>query len=144
MATWDFGGGCACGVSKVCDCKHNKQSDGSVARPEEKKTYTMKDIADIRPTKSSNINYKYREKEILADLSAYLDRTYGEHYNQNDENVQCFDAWLSRSGATDTFVNTAMKYLWRYGKKNGNNKEDLMKTLHYVFMALYSDHYRRK
>lgn len=21
MATWDFGGGCPCGVSKVCDCK---------------------------------------------------------------------------------------------------------------------------
>ena len=21
MATWDFGGGCLCGVSKVCDCK---------------------------------------------------------------------------------------------------------------------------
>lgn len=38
MATWDFGGGCACGVEKVCDCGHNKQMNGSVARPEEKKS----------------------------------------------------------------------------------------------------------
>lgn len=38
MATWDFGGGCACGVEKVCDCVNNKQMDGSVARPQEKKS----------------------------------------------------------------------------------------------------------
>lgn len=24
MATWDFGGGCPCGVSKVCDCKSSE------------------------------------------------------------------------------------------------------------------------
>lgn len=31
MATWDFGGGCACGVSKYCDCAHGKQRDGTTA-----------------------------------------------------------------------------------------------------------------
>ena len=45
--------------------------------------------------------------------------------------------------ATPTFRNTAMKYLWRYGQKNGNNKKDLLKALHYIIFALYNDHYRK-
>ena len=34
-----------------------------------------------------------------------------------------------------------MKYLWRYGKKDGNNKKDLMKALHYIVLAMHVDHY---
>mgnify|MGYP001766222191 CR=1 FL=1 len=91
-----------------------------------------------------NINYKYKENKIVADLKNYLDRTYNQHYQtvDNDNNIQCFDAWIALGDATPTFRNTALKYLWRYGKKNGNNKDDLMKALHYIVMCLYNDHYK--
>jgi len=87
------------------------------------------------------ISYKYLEDRIIADFHAYIDKTYGQHY-QTENNVQCFDAWIALDDATPTFRNTALKYLWRYGKKNGNNKDDLMKVLHYTIMCLYNDHYK--
>ena len=88
-----------------------------------------------------NINYKYMENKIIQDFKEYIDGTYGEHYN-TDGNIQAFDAWIALGDSTPTFRNTALKYLWRYGKKNGSNKDDLMKTLHYVLMCLYVDHYK--
>lgn len=90
---------------------------------------------------SPMISYKYAEDKILADLKKHLDKTYTEHY-ATDNNIECFDAWIALGDSTPTFRNTALKYLWRYGKKNGNNKQDLMKALHYIFMCLYVDHYK--
>jgi hypothetical protein len=93
------------------------------------------------PVSQEKISYKYAEGQIIADFHAYIDKTYGQHY-QTENNVQCFDAWIALDDATPTFRNTAIKYLWRYGKKGGNNKDDLMKVLHYTIMCLYNDHYK--
>ena len=90
------------------------------------------------------ISYKYAEDKILEDLKQYLDKTYGQHYKSEEAAIECFDAWIALGDATPTFRNTALKYLWRYGKKNGNNKDDLMKVLHYTFMMLYNDFYKEK
>lgn len=90
----------------------------------------------------SPIKYKYSENEIISDLSKYIDRTYTEHYKAEDE-VECFDAWIALGTASGTFRDTALKYLWRYGKKGGNNKDDLMKALHYVTLLLYNEHYKK-
>ena len=89
--------------------------------------------------------WKYNEGKIVNDLWDYLQSTYGEHYTTDDEeSIQCFDAWIAMGDATPTFRNTAIKYLWRYGKKNGNNKKDLMKALHYIVLCLHNDHYKGK
>ena len=91
---------------------------------------------------SKNISYKYAEDKIISDFQAYIDKTYGEHYKSDDQSIECFDAWIALGDSMPTFRNTALKYLWRYGKKNGSNKADLMKTLHYTLMCLYVDHYK--
>lgn len=89
-----------------------------------------------------NIEYKYSEDLILEALELYVNRTYGEHYKAEDK-VECFDAWIALGTASGTFRDTAMKYLWRYGKKNGNNKDDLMKALHYIMLLLHNDFYKK-
>ena len=48
--------------------------------------------------------------------------------------------------ATPTFRNTAMKYLWRLGKK-GNEKDqikDVIKAIHYCFFILYMLEHKNK
>ena len=90
--------------------------------------------------------FKYSEDKILADLRDYVDSTYADnsHYlTDSNDDIQCLDVWLAREAATQTFVNTAIKYLWRYGRKEGNNKKDLMKALHYIMFALHNDHYKK-
>ncbi len=91
------------------------------------------------------IEYKYAEDQILLDLEAYINKTYGEHYKTSDK-IECFDAWFALGNATTTFRDTAIKYLWRAGKKGSSEdqKKDLMKALHYVMLTLYSEHYRNK
>ena len=89
--------------------------------------------------------YKYAENQIIADFKAYIDRTYGEHYKVSN-NIECFDAWIALGTASSTFRDTAIKYLWRVGKKGTleDQKKDLMKAMHYVLLCLYNDHYCNK
>jgi hypothetical protein len=88
------------------------------------------------------INYKYAEDKIVRDFKEYLDKTYGEHYN-TDGNIQAFDAWIALGDSSSSFRDTAIKYLWRYGKKDGLNKKDILKVMHYCVMMLYVDHYKK-
>ena len=102
----------------------------------------------MKSTQQSQLNefkYKYNENLILAELAEYLDSTYSEHYKttqpDDQQSIECFDAWIALGDSTPTFRNTALKYLWRYGKKKGKNKDDLMKALHYIIMMINVDHY---
>lgn len=91
----------------------------------------------------NTIDYKYSEDKIIEDFKTYINKTYGQHYMTEEQNIECFDVWLALGDSMPTFRNTAIKYLWRYGKKHGSNKDDLMKVLHYTLMMLYVDHYKK-
>ena len=111
--------------------------------PEPEVTFTFEDKY-IPTREGANFMYKFDEGQIIADFKDYIDATYSQHYKTEEDSIECFDAWIALGDSTATFRNTALKYLWRYGKKNGNNKADLMKALHYVMMCLYVDHYKGK
>ena len=123
---------------KPDDFENTMLEDG-IGKPYQTITVTASNTIDLNAPK-----YKYAEGQIISDLKAYIDKTYNQHYKTNEDAVECFDAWIALGDSTPTFRNTALKYLWRYGKKNGNNKADLMKALHYVLMCLYVDHYKGK
>jgi len=97
-------------------------------------------VSHARP--SNEPYWKYSEDEILSDFREYLASTYGEHYKSDSKDIECFDAWIALGDSTPTFRNTALKYLWRYGSKEGNNKKDLLKALHYIVLMLHVDHYK--
>jgi Protein of unknwon function (DUF3310) len=92
------------------------------------------------PTNSTP-NYKYNEQEILQEIADHIKSTYGQHY-QGQENIQCFDAWIALGDSEKTFRDNILSYLWRYGKKNGKNRDDLLKAAHYIMMMLHVDFYR--
>lgn len=119
-------------------CVNNNCKDCNCNNKEEHNT----ELINNSYIKQNNISYKYAEDRIISDFKSYIDSTYGEHYMTEDQSLECFDAWIALGDSTPTFRNTALKYLWRYGKKNGSNKKDLLKTLHYVLMCLYVDHYK--
>ena len=117
---------------------------GTVASPSPSKIEVNGEVLDNSISQYRPIKYRFSEDKILADLKAYYDKTYSSHYSNEEDNIQCVDAWIAMGDASPTFRNTAMKYLWRYGKKNGNNKSDLMKALHYIIFVLHNDHYKNK
>jgi len=78
--------------------------------------------------------YKYDEDKIISDLKDYIDNTYDEHYSQNKFQATEF---IMDSGHGEGFcIGNIMKYAQRYGKKNGKDRKDLMKVVHYGIMAL--------
>ena len=88
------------------------------------------------------IDYKYSEELILKEIKEYVDATYGEHYSQNKFQATEF---IMDSGHGEGFcIGNIMKYAQRYGKKDGHNRKDLMKVLHYAIMAIHNHDLTRK
>lgn len=78
-----------------------------------------------------------RDEEIILDeVKDYIAKTYGQHY-ASDGKIQTIDIWETLGIAEDVCRGTAIKYLMRYGKKNGKNKADLLKAMHYVVLMIY-------
>ena len=88
---------------------------------------------------------KYHENEILEDIKAYVSSTYNGHYTGNKHefrNVQTIDLMASRDLASDFCQANILKYGSRYGSKDGKNKKDLLKVIHYAMLLLHFDeHY---
>jgi len=81
-------------------------------------------------------NYKYSEDRLLEELRIYIDDTYDGHYSQNQFQATEF---IMDSGHGDGFcIGNIIKYAQRYGKKDGYNRKDLLKVLHYGIMALHN------
>jgi len=85
--------------------------------------------------KESDMEYKYNEANLIAELQEYVDSTYNQHYSQNKYQATEF---IIDAGHGEGFcLGNVMKYTQRYGKKEGKNRADLLKVLHYALIALH-------
>jgi len=109
---------------------------------------TSSDNVVLNPPISKNNLWKYNEDQILKDVSEYVTSTYGSHYcgqNQEYRNIQTIDLMAAKDLAQDFCQANILKYGSRYGAKNGRNKSDLLKVIHYAMLLLHFDgHYTRK
>ena len=79
--------------------------------------------------------FKYEEDEILEEVKKYIAGTYSEHYG--DQNIQIQDVF-DQMGISEAFTRgAAMKYLFRFGKKDGKNRKDLLKCIHYCCLLYH-------
>ena len=89
--------------------------------------------------------FKYHEKEILNDIQEYVSGTYKGHYTGTKHEfrkVQTIDLMAARDIAAQFCQANILKYGSRYGSKDGRNKTDLMKVIHYAMLLLHFDgHY---
>jgi len=89
--------------------------------------------------------FKYHEEEILNDIREYVSGTYQGHYTGKSHefrNVQTIDLMASKELASGFCQANILKYGSRYGNKDGRNKKDLMKVIHYAMLLLHFDeHY---
>ena len=82
------------------------------------------------------IDYKYNEDNILKELQEYIDKTYDQHYSH--KNFQATEFVIDSGHGEGFCIGNIMKYAQRYGKKNGKDRKDLLKVIHYGIMALYN------
>ena len=82
-----------------------------------------------------SIQYKYNEDNLVLEIVNYINKTYQQHYSQNKFQATEF---IIDSGHGEGFcIGNILKYAQRYGKKNGYNRKDLLKVVHYAIMALH-------
>ena len=94
-----------------------------------------------------NHQYKYHEEEILKDIEEYVSRTYNGHYTGSKHefrNVQTIDLMAARDIASGFCQANILKYGSRYGSKNGKDKKDLLKVIHYAMLLLHFDNHYGK
>ena len=103
-----------------------------------------KEIMEKREPKR-NHQYKYHETEIINDIEDYVSGTYNGHYTGKEHefrNVQTIDLMAARDIAPQFCQANILKYGSRYGSKDGRNKKDLLKVIHYAMLLLHFDgHY---
>lgn len=100
----------------------------------------------LRPEEfESDLNlpdYKFKEDVILDDVLKYIDKTYSSHYAKSQK--QTTEIVIDQGHGTGFCMGNILKYAQRYGKKDGHNKNDLMKVIHYAIIQLSQDHYRER
>jgi hypothetical protein len=104
-----------------------------------KDDYNPNPTSSVIHEQSSNdtkIDYKYNEDKFLEEMAKFIDSTYSSHYSGS---IQPVEFIMSNSTTLDYLKGNAVKYLYRYGKKDGNNIKDLFKACHFIMMmAKYS------
>ena len=81
------------------------------------------------------VKYKYNEDNTLDELREYIDSTYDEHYSKNK--FQATEFIIDGGHGEGFCIGNILKYAQRYGKKDGKNRRDLLKVIHYGIIALY-------
>ena len=80
-------------------------------------------------------NFKFSEQETLWELEKYIKETYKQHYAKSK--FQATEFIVDSGHGMGFSLGNILKYAQRYGKKNGYDKNDLMKVLHYGIIALH-------
>jgi len=79
--------------------------------------------------------FQYNEDDTLTEVLEYIVGTYSEHYG--DQNIQIQDVFSQMNIAEEFTKGAAMKYLFRFGKKEGKNRKDLLKCIHYCCLLYH-------
>ena len=84
---------------------------------------------------AKKIKYKYDENDDILELLKYVNSTYEQHYSKNK--FQATEFIIDGGHGEGFCIGNIMKYAQRYGNKNGYNRQDLLKVIHYALIMLH-------
>ena len=86
-------------------------------------------------SKKQQVNFKFNEGALIQELLDYVSETYGSHYSKSK--FQSTEFIIDCGHGMGFTLGNVLKYAQRYGKKEGYNRKDLLKILHYAIIALH-------
>ena len=81
--------------------------------------------------------WKYEEDLTMKEVRDYLSGTYKAHYTSQESKTQTLDLIEGIGDAEPFCRSNAIKYLSRFGKKNGKSKLDILKAIHYCILLYH-------
>ncbi|WJZ48383.1 nucleotide kinase [Synechococcus phage DSL-LC02] len=94
-------------------------------------------VLNLKMTENQNNFWKYEEDKTLKEIEQYLSSTYHSHYTSEQSKTQTLDLIQSIGDAEAFTRSNAIKYLSRFGKKNGKSKLDILKAIHYCILLYH-------
>mgnify|MGYP001349094805 CR=1 FL=1 len=100
--------------------------------------YTKKEVI-VSPKKEEPVPHfwKFEEDLTLKEVREYLSGTYKSHYTSKESKTQTLDLIESIGDAEAFTRSNAIKYLSRFGKKEGKSKLDILKAIHYCILLYH-------
>lgn len=80
------------------------------------------------------MKYNFDEDVYLKELVQYINGTYNAHYSGK---YQATDMIIDAGHGEGFCLGSIMKYAKRYGKKNGRDRRDILKIIHYGIIMLH-------
>lgn len=124
--------------------EYNFDENGPVAAGQVYPSYYGEDtisfdleIPDLPTTNNNNKRWKYNEDVILKEVRDYLGMTYRSHYTSKESKTQTLDLIEGIGDAEPFCRSNAIKYLSRFGKKDGKSKQDILKAIHYCILLYH-------
>ena len=77
--------------------------------------------------------FQFNEGELLDELRDYIENTYKQHYAKG---IQVVEFIISNGETPDFLKGNVLKYIIRYGRKNGHDRKDILKAIHYAILLL--------
>ena len=101
-----------------------------------RQAFVKMNVAKDQTTKNYKpIDYRYNEFALISELEDYVNSTYQEHYSKNK--FQATEFIIDGGHGEGFCLGNILKYTQRYGNKEGKNRKDLLKVLHYALIALH-------
>ena len=95
-------------------------------------------VPELPKTPENNNGFwKYHEDLILKEIREYLGGTYKSHYASLGSKTQTLYLIEGIGDAEPFCISNAIKYLSRFGKKNGKSKQDILKAIHYCILLYH-------
>jgi hypothetical protein len=125
--------------------KDDFRSDEDLNPKEQFKQYETTLLSPTRGVKPGPLNvvasgkkfkFTFEEDKYLAEIDHYIRSTYEAHYSTNS-GKQTIETIIENGHGEGFCMGNIEKYVGRYGKKEGRNKKDLMKLIHYAILMLY-------
>ena len=91
---------------------------------------------DLMKEEARKSLFKYDEDKTLDKAREYIGNTYSQHYTGKD-NIQIQDVFEQMEISEAFTRGAAMKYLFRFGQKEGKNPKDLLKCIHYLCLLYH-------
>lgn len=98
--------------------------------------FTEDVVKKDKKDKKDKVPFKYDEERLLKEFNDYVGDTYSKHY-VGEDNIQSLDLIFATGHGEGFCTGNILKYGARQGKKAGQQRDDIMKTLHYALLLLY-------
>ena len=120
------------GISRTFEVKMEDYTGPMIYEsPDGGKTVRSRPLVEPTPVP----DYKFNEGDLINEFKEYIDSTYSGHYSKN--NFQATEFIIDGGHGEGFCIGNIMKYAQRIRKKDGKNRRDLLKVIHYGIIALH-------